>query len=127
MAQKVFEVKNFLTNESSGKVNIDTEILLKLQLDELLLNQYLTVMKAAYHSVRTACTKPRSLVAGSRAKKQKQKGTGNARLSDKLAPHFRGGGTIFGPVGQIRSVSVMKKKTKMIKKCFLLMQYVKTN
>lgn len=119
MSKTVLNVKNFLTNQSVGKTDIDFTSIMEVELNTLLLSQYLRTMKAAYHNVRTACTKPRSLVAGSRAKKQQQKGTGRARLSDKLAPHFRGGGTIFGPIGQISSVSVMKKQVKNIKRMLI--------
>ncbi len=45
----------------------------------------------------TACTKGRSDVSGGGRKPYKQKGTGNARQGSTRAPHFVGGGTVFGP------------------------------
>ncbi|MGI6354938.1 MAG: 50S ribosomal protein L4 [Lentisphaerae bacterium] len=45
----------------------------------------------------TAATKNRSLVAGSRAKPWRQKGTGRARVGTAQSPLWRGGGVIFGP------------------------------
>lgn len=45
----------------------------------------------------TADTKGRSEVSGGGRKPYKQKGTGNARQGCIRAPHFVGGGTVFGP------------------------------
>jgi large subunit ribosomal protein L4 len=45
----------------------------------------------------TASTKTRGLVVGGNQKPWKQKGTGRARQGSTRAPHFVGGGTVFGP------------------------------
>jgi large subunit ribosomal protein L4 len=45
----------------------------------------------------TAACKGRSEVAGGGKKPYRQKGTGNARQGTIRAPHFVGGGTVFGP------------------------------
>src|SRR3954465_7532931 len=45
----------------------------------------------------TAATKTRSFVSGGNQKPWKQKGTGRARQGSTRAPHWRGGGTRFGP------------------------------
>jgi large subunit ribosomal protein L4 len=45
----------------------------------------------------TASTKERSEVAGSAKKRYRQKGTGRARIGNGKSPHWRGGGTAFGP------------------------------
>jgi large subunit ribosomal protein L4 len=45
----------------------------------------------------TADTKTRREVSGGGKKPYKQKGTGNARQGSTRAPHFVGGGTVFGP------------------------------
>lgn len=45
----------------------------------------------------TADTRTRSEVAGSGRKMWRQKGTGHARQGSRRAPHWRGGGTVFGP------------------------------
>ena len=47
--------------------------------------------------VGTVQTKTRHFVSGTTKKMYKQKHTGNARQGDGKAPHFRGGGTCFGP------------------------------
>jgi len=45
----------------------------------------------------TASTKTRGIVRGSTAKVWRQKGTGRARQGSRRAPHWRGGGVVFGP------------------------------
>jgi large subunit ribosomal protein L4 len=45
----------------------------------------------------TADTKTRSEVSGGNKKPYRQKGTGHARQGSTRAPHYRGGGTVFGP------------------------------
>ena len=44
-----------------------------------------------------ADTRTRSEVAGSGRKMWRQKGTGHARQGSRRAPHWRGGGIVFGP------------------------------
>jgi large subunit ribosomal protein L4 len=45
----------------------------------------------------TASTKTRAEVSGGSKKPYRQKGTGRARQGSTRAPHWRGGGTVFGP------------------------------
>lgn len=46
----------------------------------------------------TAKTKVRKEVSGGNQKPWRQKGTGRARQGSTRAPHWRGGGTVFGPI-----------------------------
>ncbi len=45
----------------------------------------------------TAATKTRRYVSGGNSKPWRQKGTGRARVGSTRAPHWRGGGNVFGP------------------------------
>ncbi len=45
----------------------------------------------------TASTRTRADVSGGNKKPYRQKGTGRARQGSTRAPHFRGGGSVFGP------------------------------
>lgn len=60
----------------------------------------------------TADTKGRSEVSGGGRKPYKQKGTGNARQGSIRAPHFVGGGTVFGPTPRDYSFKLNRKVKK---------------
>jgi len=45
----------------------------------------------------THATKTRGMVRGGGAKPYRQKGTGRARQGTRRAPHYAGGGVVFGP------------------------------
>jgi large subunit ribosomal protein L4 len=57
----------------------------------------------------TADTKERGEIAGSTRKLWRQKGTGRARIGSGKSPHWRGGGTAFGPHPRDYSVAISKK------------------
>ncbi|MBI1385884.1 MAG: 50S ribosomal protein L4 [Rhizobiales bacterium] len=57
----------------------------------------------------THSAKDRSLVAGSRKKIVRQKGSGGARHGNRLAPQFRKGGKAFGPVPRSHAIDLPKK------------------
>jgi large subunit ribosomal protein L4 len=60
----------------------------------------------------TADTKGRSEVSGGGRKPYKQKGTGNARQGCIRAPHFVGGGTVFGPTPRDYAFKLNRKVKK---------------
>jgi large subunit ribosomal protein L4 len=57
----------------------------------------------------THATKTREFVRGGGKKPYRQKGTGNARQGSTRAPHFVGGGVVFGPHPRDYSYTVPKK------------------
>jgi large subunit ribosomal protein L4 len=60
-----------------------------------------------------AYTKTRGLVTGGNQKPWKQKGTGRARQGSRRAPHFVGGGTVFGPTGR-KYVQVVPRQIRAL-------------
>jgi large subunit ribosomal protein L4 len=61
-----------------------------------LLHQAVTAQLNA-RRIGTHATKTRAMVRGGGAKPWRQKGTGRARQGSRRAPHFAGGGVVFGP------------------------------
>ena len=62
----------------------------------------------------THSTKTRSEVSGGGRKPWRQKGTGNARQGSIRAPHFVGGGIVFGPNANRNYTKKMNKKERRL-------------
>lgn len=79
------------------------------------------VIKAYLNNQRqgNASTKTRSYVSGGNQKPWKQKGTGRARQGSTRAPHWRGGGTVFGPHPRSYFTEVPKKVKQLARKSAL--------
>lgn len=71
----------------------------------------------------TADTKGRSEVSGGGRKPYKQKGTGNARQGSTRAPHFVGGGTVFGPTPRSYAFKLNRKVKKAALRSALSVRY----
>src|SRR5512144_990642 len=67
----------------------------------------------------TASTKNRRLVTGGNQKPWKQKGTGRARQGSTRAPHWVGGGTVFGPTPRDYTQRTNKKVKVLARKSAL--------
>ena len=67
----------------------------------------------------TAATKTRSFVSGGNQKPWRQKGTGRARQGSTRAPHWRGGGVVFGPQPRDYSTAVPRKVKALARKSAL--------
>ncbi len=67
----------------------------------------------------TAKTKTRSFVSGGNQKPWKQKGTGRARQGSTRAPHWRGGGTVFGPIPRDYRTDIPRKVKQLARKSAL--------
>lgn len=61
----------------------------------------------------THAVKNRSQVRGGGRKPFRQKGTGNARQGTIRAPHYRGGGVVFGPTPRSYSYKMPKKMRRL--------------
>ncbi len=80
---------------SVGTVELSDE-LFAAPINTAVLHQVVTAQLAA-RRMGTHDTKTRGEVRGGGAKPYRQKGTGRARQGSKSAPHYRGGGVVFGP------------------------------
>jgi large subunit ribosomal protein L4 len=67
----------------------------------------------------THATKNRALVRGGGSKPWRQKGTGRARQGSIRAPHFAGGGVVFGPTPRHYTVKVNRKARRAALRCAL--------
>ncbi len=74
----------------------------------------------------THSTKGRSEVSGGGRKPYRQKGTGNARQGTIRAPHYRGGGIVFGPSPRSYGFK-MNKKERVLALKTALSEKVKEN
>lgn len=66
-----------------------------------------------------AATKTRGFVVGGNQKPWKQKGTGRARQGSTRAPHWVGGGTVFGPTPRSYREDIPKKVRALARKSAL--------
>jgi large subunit ribosomal protein L4 len=83
------------TGEEIGEVELSEE-LFSAPINTAVLHQVVTAQLAGRH-LGTHDTKTRGEVAGGGRKPYRQKGTGRARQGSRRAPHFAGGGAVFGP------------------------------
>ncbi|MDQ6926798.1 MAG: 50S ribosomal protein L4 [Candidatus Eremiobacteraeota bacterium] len=70
-----------------------------------------------------ASTKIRKYVVGGNQKPWKQKGTGRARQGSRRAPHFVGGGTVFGPTPRPYDEYVPRQVRALARKSALNARY----
>ena len=83
------------TGEEAGSVELP-DALFAAPVNAAVLHQAVVAQLAGRH-LGTHDTKTRGEVAGGGKKPYRQKGTGRARQGSRRAPHFTGGGTVFGP------------------------------
>ena len=83
------------TGASIGSVDL-SETLFAAPVNAAVIHQVVTAQLAA-RRVGTSDTRTRGEVRGGGRKPYRQKGTGRARQGSRTAPHYRGGGVVFGP------------------------------
>jgi large subunit ribosomal protein L4 len=83
------------TGKTVGNVELSDE-LFAAPVNSAVLHQVVTAQLAARRT-GTHDTKTRGEIRGGGRKPYRQKGTGRARQGTVTAPHYRGGGVVFGP------------------------------
>ena len=83
------------TGKDVGSVEL-VDALFAAPVNAAVLHQVVTAQLAGRRT-GTADTKTRGEIRGGGKKPYRQKGTGRARQGTVTAPHYRGGGTVFGP------------------------------
>jgi large subunit ribosomal protein L4 len=83
------------TGANVGSVELNDE-LFDAPVNVAVLHQVVTAQLAA-RRLGTHDTKTRGEIRGGGKKPYRQKGTGRARQGSRTAPHYRGGGAVFGP------------------------------
>ena len=83
------------------------------------------VLAGANARQASASTKTRSEVSGGGRKPWRQKGTGNARQGSIRAPHWVGGGVVFGPTPQKNyKLKMNRKERRLALKSALSYKYI---
>ena len=83
------------TGKDVGSVEL-SDVLFAAPVNTAVLHQVVTAQLAGRRT-GTADTKTRGEIRGGGRKPYRQKGTGRARQGTVSAPHYRGGGVVFGP------------------------------
>jgi large subunit ribosomal protein L4 len=83
------------TGKTVGNVEL-SDALFAAPVNSAVLHQVVTAQLAARRA-GTHDTRTRGEIRGGGRKPYRQKGTGRARQGTVSAPHYRGGGTVFGP------------------------------
>jgi len=106
-----------VSHDKVGTVELDASVFsaeVKEHLFHMVVRHQLAGRRQGTHS-----TKRRAEVAGGGRKPFKQKGTGRARQGSTRAPHYAGGGVVFGPQPRNHSFSLNKKVRRAALKCAL--------
>jgi large subunit ribosomal protein L4 len=83
------------TGKNVGKVEL-SDALFAAPVNAAVLHQ-VVIAQLAGRRTGTADTRTRGEIRGGGKKPYRQKGTGRARQGTRTAPHYRGGGVVFGP------------------------------
>jgi len=93
--------------------NVDlADSLFAAPVNEAVLHQAV-VAQLAGRRIGTHDTKTRGQVRGGGRKPYRQKGTGRARQGSRVAPHYRGGGVVFGPHPRSYEQKLPKKMRRL--------------
>jgi large subunit ribosomal protein L4 len=99
------------TGAAVGSVDLN-EVLFAAPVNEAVLHQAV-VAQLAGRRLGTHDTKTRGEVRGGGKKPYRQKGTGRARQGSRTAPHYKGGGVVFGPHPRSYEQKLPKKMRRL--------------
>ena len=106
-----------LDNKAAGDIELADEIFgvdVRKDLLARMVNYQLAKRRAGTHK-----TKGMNEVRGSTAKPWRQKGSGRARAGSVRAPHWRGGGNVFGPITRSHAHKLPKRVRRLAMKSAL--------
>lgn len=110
-----------LTGENVKELNLDDNIW-SIEMNEIVMSDAIRLQLASLRQ-GTHKTKDRSEVSGGGKKPWRQKGTGRARQGSTRAPHWVGGGIVFGPTPRDYSFKMNKKERRLALKSALSEKY----
>lgn len=99
------------TGAAVGNVDL-ADSLFAAPVNEAVLHQAV-VAQLAGRRLGTHSTRTRGEVRGGGRKPYRQKGTGRARQGSRVAPHYRGGGVVFGPHPRSYEQKLPKKMRRL--------------
>ena len=105
-----FEIKN-AEGAAAGTVELADSVF-GIEPNIPVMHQVVRMQRASWRA-GTHNTRTRGMVSGGGRKPWRQKGTGRARQGTIRAPHWRGGGVVFGPHPRDYSFKVNKKEIKL--------------
>ncbi len=97
--------------ESVGEMELDDRVF-GVAVNPALLHAAV-VRHLANQRVGTVATKTRGEVSGGGRKPWRQKGTGRARQGSIRAPHWKGGGTVFGPQPRDHRIDLPRRARRL--------------
>lgn len=110
-----------LNGEKASTVELNDAIW-NIEVNEIVLSEAVRLQMASLRQ-GTHDTKGRSEVSGGGRKPWRQKGTGRARQGSIRAPHWVGGGIVFGPTPRSHSFKMNKKKEDLQLKVLFQINY----
>ena len=110
------------TGATVGSVDL-IDSLFAAPVNEAVLHQAV-VAQLAGRRLGTSNTLTRGMVRGGGKKPYAQKGTGRARQGHRTAPHFRGGGVVFGPHPRSYEQKLPKKMRRLALRSALSAKFI---
>lgn len=114
-----------LNGETVKDINLNDEIW-NTEINEVVMSDAIRLQLASLRQ-GTHKTKDRSEVSGGGKKPWRQKGTGRARQGSTRAPHWVGGGIVFGPTPRDYSFKMNKKERRLALKGALSEKFKNNN